>query len=149
MRILMLVSALVSLNGYAADDWLCTSQASLVEGSRILACGVGEAATESGARARAFDSAREEFARLCGPGTVCEEQKHVIEPKRTTCAASSEGWKCYRLLVYRLATGSAAAPHIRKLPKEHCKRVSVAQQNDDLIDSMFDQALVKALGRLQ
>lgn len=102
----MLALLLFFSTAFASENWLCTSQASQVQGDKVLACGVGHGADEDRARAKAFISSQAEFNRLCNASTNCKGKTVSIEPKRTTCDQEGSQWKCYRLLVFTVGTES-------------------------------------------
>ena len=87
---------------YAKEDWLCVQESSQIQNGTILACGIGEGKDEDAARAKAFDSAKAEFNRLCGASDACNGRRVTVEPQRTTCEQNIGGYKCYRLLVFSL-----------------------------------------------
>lgn len=100
-----LLTSSISLS--AEENWLCTSESSLIQGSDIHACGVGDAKDEDSARALAFNSAKREFDRICSVTTACVGKAVSVEPKRTTCETEGGKWKCYRLLVFTVSEKSA------------------------------------------
>jgi hypothetical protein len=106
MRVLILLAALSTFPILASEDWLCVTESSQVRGNVVLSCGVGEAATESEARAAAFDSAEVEFSHFHATASA-------IEPKRTTCAREDGGWKCYRAVEYTLGAGPVIRAKLR------------------------------------
>lgn len=101
MNFLMLLFSAISF-ATASESWLCTEESSQTQGQQIFACGVGHGEDEDQARAKAFDSAKAEFRRLCDVSTACKGLAVKVEPKRTTCEEGSQGWKCYRLLVFEV-----------------------------------------------
>lgn len=123
MRNLFWVSLIVflfSLNAWPMDQWLCTEDSSQIQGSRVLACGVGEGANETIARSAAIRNAQEEFMMICGPGTQCGEHKYNVAPSRSTCSRSEDGWKCYRLIAYEIKEDKKeASGRVRVQHSEH------------------------------
>lgn len=96
---LALILSLFSV-AQASENWLCVTQASKVQGTTVLACGVGSGKDEDQARTNAFNSAKLEFERICSASNDCEPKNYAVEPKRTTCDQDGSEWKCYRLLAY-------------------------------------------------
>ncbi len=89
----------------AQDQWLCTSQGISRTANVFQACGVGEATSESRARAKALDSAMAEFTTVCNASADCDIKRVSISPQRMSCYQDkgtgflSGGWKCTRLIV--------------------------------------------------
>lgn len=103
LLILWTFSAAIMSIAHADENWLCTSEASQVQGDHVLSCGVGEAKTENVARDRAFESAHMEFRNLCKASSNCRGHAVNVEPRRTTCAETKNGYKCYRMLVFTVS----------------------------------------------
>lgn len=80
----------------AGDQWLCTEESSILRGSSIYACGVATSKDEALARAEAYEESYREFSRITG------KQPISVQPQRTSCTRSIEGYKCYRLVVYSI-----------------------------------------------
>lgn len=104
MRLFPLLLVCCSINTFGRETWLCSSQASQIQGSSILACGVGEGSSESIARRNALLSAKEEFSGLCDANSECSLHRHSAVPGRTTCESNVGHWKCYRLVTYTVVT---------------------------------------------
>lgn len=102
----MILSILFVLINHASasENWLCTTESSLVKGTSIYACGIGSAKAEDVARARALRNAQTEFDRICNSSDSCAGFEKTVEPKRTTCEEVKGKWKCYRLVVFRIGT---------------------------------------------
>lgn len=128
---LALILSIILLKAHSVETWLCTSQASKVQGSSILACGVGLGKDEEQARAKAFDAAKAEFDRICQASSTCKDRPFTLEPKRTTCDQDGGGWKCYRLLAYSISeTGPSISgkPSINpKIKKGMTKKEVITQ----------------------
>ncbi len=85
---------------FGREDWLCTEDSSQVQGSRILACGVGYGANEMDARTVALRNAKDEFDAICTADTACGLRMYRATPSRSTCEKSEDGWVCHRLVIY-------------------------------------------------
>lgn len=132
MRNLLLIM-LVGLNAWAAEQWLCVEDSSQIQGSRVLACGVGVGVNEAQARSQALKSAQDEFSVVCGPDTECGDHKFSASPSRATCSETDGIWKCYRLVVYQI-----------KEAKRDARIVYYPNVRDEGMDLM-DRALEKEL----
>lgn len=88
----------------ANDVWICQEMASERHGDIIKTCGVGEGKTESDARLMAFDSAYNEFKRVCDASEDCNVSSVGVIPKRNSCEKTKDNYKCYRMIVYKLNT---------------------------------------------
>lgn len=125
-----LILALISMSIAQADDWLCTSEASQKRDTTILACGIGHAGDENGARAQAFENAKKEFDRICTISDDCRGRKISVVPNRTACEQKGASVTCRRLLSFQIGEEDANAPHIQPLdpiPVENFKPFSSAQ----------------------
>lgn len=125
-----LILALISMSIAQADDWLCTSEASQKRDTTILACGIGNAGDENGARAQAFENAKKEFDRICTLSDDCRGRKINVVPNRTACEQKANIVTCRRLLSFQIGEEDANAPHIQPLdpvPVENFKPFSSAQ----------------------
>lgn len=136
-----LLGYFMATNAFGMDQWLCTEDSSQIQGSRILACGVGEAMTEAGARKVALLNAEEEFQTICAPETICGQHKYSASPSRATCERSEDGWKCYRLVVYEIKKD-----YRKKFAMEQPKQfqdysLNVRDHQMDMIDAMIDKQL--------
>lgn len=87
-------------------EWYCTTQASNYSKDRILACGVGEADTESAARVEALEASKTEFLAIC-QAEDCAEWS--FRPKRTQCTPENGQWKCLRAVEFTPGPNSRAA----------------------------------------
>ncbi len=97
-----IIMLLMSVNAWPSDQWLCVEDSSQIQGSQILACGIGEGPTESVARKAALKSAQDEFSAVCDTQTLCGEHKYRAIPSRSTCEKTDSGWKCHRLVKYEI-----------------------------------------------
>jgi hypothetical protein len=85
----------------AADNWLCTQEASQRKGSVILSCGIGSGADENAARLSAFDAAKAEFAKICSVSDDCKNHLISAQPRRTACEQNEPNvYRCYRLIEF-------------------------------------------------
>lgn len=98
-----------------ADNWLCTEEGSLKQGSSILACGTGTGLTEEYAREQSLITAKNEFEQICNSSADCKNHKVVMDPKRMTCSQVLNQYKCYRLIVYTI--GDKLPPLIDQTPR--------------------------------
>lgn len=96
MKVLFLVSSILYSSFSMSASWLCREAASARNGDIINACGVGEANSESEARAKARDLAFEELDSICAKTPDCSNFEYVIQPLRTDCEKNAQGYKCYR-----------------------------------------------------
>lgn len=122
-----------------ADDWLCKSQASIERGGSLYSCGVATAPTEDAARARAFQNAQAEFASVCRATDGCAGKSFLVHPERTECDKTSDGIKCYRLVIYTPENATGGAPQgtkpyraDREKPALVAKRMTKAQVLENL-----------------
>lgn len=86
-------------------EWYCTTQASDYAADRILACGVGEAATEGAARVDALEAAKTEFLGVCQAPNCAD---WAFRPKRTQCNPENGVWKCLRAVEFSPSLQSRA-----------------------------------------
>ena len=91
-----LILLFLSLNAYA-DQWFCTDEALMRSGDTVKACGIGEDAKESKARAKAYEAARVDFNEYCYNAGDCWGHYLAVEPLRTECIKGDEGYKCWRM----------------------------------------------------
>jgi hypothetical protein len=85
-----------------------------VMGHEIQSCGIGYGSNEDDARSKAFDSAKNEFDRICKASSECAGKSVTVTPQRTSCDLDkSKKFKCYRMIVFTtgapIEPGSAAA----------------------------------------
>lgn len=135
-----LLTLLFGFNALAGESWLCTEDSSQLQGDSVAACGVGEGETEGKARRIAFNSAKTEFNEICGPDTECSMHKYAIEPKRTTCERIDGGWKCYRLMVFRVKNEPRRNAPERIIASQSSDRVRLSEQ--DVIDMVLMESLL-------
>lgn len=98
MKHLVLVLILInSLEAHSA--WYCNQVASewTENGKTLSACGVGYGKDENEARLDAFENAKMEFKNVCGKETSCAGRRVNIEPQRSECSPTEEGFTCRRL----------------------------------------------------
>ena len=87
----------------AKDNWFCTEESSAIVDGAIQACGIGTGKDEAEARTKALDNAQIEFNKLCKASADCKDHEVVVDPNhRTTCEPSKEGYKCYRMLAFKV-----------------------------------------------
>jgi hypothetical protein len=103
-----LILLFLSLNAYA-DQWFCTDEASSRSNNIIKSCGIGQAATEESARAKAFENARLEFRQVCNSSSDCIGRFIYSKPLRTECSQDSDGYKCYRMVQFRIGDPAPVA----------------------------------------
>lgn len=96
MRIIL--SLLLFSSTVHADNtsWVCTDEATTRSGGVWTACGVGWGMDEGSARLDALNKALNEFTTMCKMSASCKDKEREVEPTRSTCSVSPEGWKCYR-----------------------------------------------------
>jgi hypothetical protein len=85
-----------------AQDWLCSEEASIRQGSATLVCGMAVAPTEAQARAIALNNAKIEFSALCTGSSDCVGHYYNMVPKRTQCEEKGNKYKCARLVEYTI-----------------------------------------------
>lgn len=139
--LLLLLLCVFSQNAWPQENWLCTEDSSQVQGSRILACGIGEGANESIARKAALKNATEEFSVVCGPDTPCGERKYTAQPSRATCERDKDTlmWKCYRLVVYE--SDKSYRVQIQKEQQKIAYRSPYRDEGMDLMDASIEKDL--------
>lgn len=87
-------------SAFATEDWLCTTEAAVREGTKLSVCGIGESMYEGDARSRALRNAIEDGKLLCEVSSDCRDHKTKVLPQRTSCSQDKQGlWKCFRLVV--------------------------------------------------
>ena len=84
------------------EQWFCLEESGKRDQNVIWSCGVGEAPSESLARADALREAMKEFKTICEASADCSTQHVTVEPKRMTCLEMKDRWKCYRLIEVKL-----------------------------------------------
>jgi hypothetical protein len=97
----MIWALLISV-AFAKESWICTEESSLIQNDKIMTCGIGVAKDEDSARTKAFNSAKDEFDRICKISSSCNNHAVNVEPKRTTCEKDGSNWKCYRMLSFAI-----------------------------------------------
>ncbi len=138
----------LSLNLWASEQWLCTEDSSQIQGSQILACGVGEGHNESTARQLALKNAQQEFATVCDTQTLCGEHKYSAAPSRSTCEEKDGIWKCYRLVKYSIKEDKRTATV--ETTTNFYAAIFKRDQSDESIDmanELIRQYYKNALGR--
>lgn len=86
----------------AFADWFCKEASSQQYGDTILSCGVATSSDLQIARNSAFESAKDEFARLCNQSVNCRDYEVIVKPMRTDCSKQSDSHTCYRALEYHI-----------------------------------------------
>ncbi len=142
LKSLFILGLLIPINGYTQDQWLCSQSSSELRGEgAIAACGVGEGSTEGLARKEALKDARNEFDAVCAAGTECALLRYSVEPRRATCEEKVGGWKCFRLVVFR----------VKEEPRREITSANIiapqsygtmGMSNQDLIDASLRQGLL-------
>lgn len=105
-----LLILILPISSWASENWFCTTQSSKIQGSSILACGIGSAATEDEARLKAFDAAKSEFNRICQASDDCIVRAVTIDPMRTTCDKVDGSFQCHRLVSFVLGEANNSKP---------------------------------------
>lgn len=141
---IVLAGLVIGANICASEMWLCSEDSSQIQGSQILACGIGEGPTESIARKEAFKNAKEEFTSICDTQTLCGEHKYHAAPSRSTCEKKDDGWKCYRLIVYGIESDRRTAQNPAVFTTYNN---SVRDEGMDLMDSLINKELKKQLSQ--
>lgn len=141
MRLFPLLIVYCSIEAFGREVWLCSSQASQIQGSSVLACGVGEGNSESIARRNAFLSAKEEFSGLCDANSECALHRHSVTPGRTTCEGERDHWKCYRLVTYTITNDPSVARIDSKQVVPQYGRLS----NFELMEMSYRKNLIRQL----
>lgn len=137
------LALVLSLNSFAGDSWLCTEDSSQIQGSQILACGVGHGANEAIARKAALTNAKEEFSAICDVNTICGEHKFRARPSRSTCENKGGVWSCHRLVVYGIEEDLRVAHND---PANFTTYVpNVRDEGMDLMDELINRELRKQL----
>lgn len=107
-----LLLIILPISSWGAEDWFCTTQSSKIQGASILACGIGNAATEDEARIKAFDAAKAEFNRICQASDDCIVRPVTIEPMRTTCDKVNGSFQCNRMVGFALGQADKSKPKL-------------------------------------
>ncbi len=81
---------------FAHAEWYCDQVASEKSNQAISSCGIGESATEDGARKEALIKAYKELYMICDNSIDCKNYELIIEPLRTVCKQDSTKFKCHR-----------------------------------------------------
>jgi hypothetical protein len=103
-KLILMVLLVGSFYGHAEDKakpkeaWFCLDESGKRDGDILWACGVGEAPSESLARADGLREAMNEFKTICQASVDCDANHVTVEPMRMTCTEGTKGWKCYRLI---------------------------------------------------
>jgi hypothetical protein len=92
----------ISTSAIAKEEWFCTEQSSQIQNGAVQACGIGIGKDEAQARLRAFDNAQMEFKKICDASLNCKGHEATVDPKRTTCEPSADGYKCYRMVAFEI-----------------------------------------------
>jgi hypothetical protein len=82
--------------------WMCMEVATIREGNTYKSCGVGEAPTESEARAKARSNAIKEFQELCDISANCKDREFNITPLRNSCSKINNSFKCFRGIQFEI-----------------------------------------------
>ncbi len=98
MKYVILLILSFSVHAEDKPNWFCTEESGKREGNVLWACGVGEAPSESVARADGLREAISEFRVICQASVDCNMEQVTVEPKRMTCTHEKDRWKCYRLI---------------------------------------------------
>lgn len=105
MKYLITLLLLIGADAFA-DDWICKEESLQRSGDSYHACGIGYGPNEAQARMQAFMAAKNEFNQACSVSDDCIDHAVTLDPGRTTCEPSSQGYKCYRLEIFNVAGGS-------------------------------------------
>lgn len=127
MKHLIWILAILASNIALADDWLCTSESSQKRDSTILACGIGRAPDENGARSQAFENAKKEFDRICMTSDDCRGHRINVTPNRTACDQSNGSVVCRRLISFEIGEADSNTSVRDPIPIENFKPFSSAQ----------------------
>lgn len=101
MKALAFLLIVINFQAFAdqkSPDWFCVDESGKRDDNVIWSCGVGEAPSESLARADALREAFNEFKAICAYSSDCSLNNIITEPKRLSCIHSADRWKCYRLI---------------------------------------------------
>jgi hypothetical protein len=101
MKMILIIILSIS-HAASKEQWFCTDESGKRDKNVIWSCGVGEAPSESLARADALKEAMKEFRTICEASRDCSTEHVIVEPKRMTCLEMKDRWKCYRLIEVRL-----------------------------------------------
>lgn len=126
--------------------WLCDEEASQRSGPVIKACGIGKAPTESDARLNALESAKNEFDKLCQASDDCADHKVVLDPRRTVCKPTNNGFVCHRLVNF------AIQPHLqnrlqRSRARSEASPYPLSRSKTKLAKGMSKREVMGILGR--
>jgi len=105
LKLCMLFAVLLMAKTSFSDDWICHEESSVRVGGAygtINSCGIGEAKNEPQARILAFKNAKAEFNQICQTSVDCHGHNVTVEPARTECESSGDGYKCYRLIRFHI-----------------------------------------------
>jgi len=106
MRIYIIFLALFFKPISAYGGWYCDQVASewLDKGKILQSCGIGIGADENEARLMAFNNARKEFDLVCNRDTTCANRVVNIDPYRSACNPTKDGFICHRLFYYYITS---------------------------------------------
>lgn len=111
MRIILFqMITLISMNGFADDQWFCTDDQAMRSGNTMMICGIGTSGVEGEARKRALNYAINEFETICNLSSDCKGRKVIVEPKRSSCSAhkpinpysTTDIITCHRMFTFTL-----------------------------------------------
>lgn len=102
MLILMILSMTAQTANASNDQWLCKEEASQRRSNTVVSCGIGTGGSEDDARAKAFESAKAEFDRVCNASSDCIYHEVKAIPKRTDCSYKDNQYVCYRLVDFTI-----------------------------------------------
>ncbi|MES2181066.1 MAG: hypothetical protein V4493_03085 [Pseudomonadota bacterium] len=94
--------SLIMSVSFASESWFCVDNASKVDGSNVVVCGVGFQAHPANARQEAFTAATNEFIMLCNSSSDCQNHEYTVTPGRMTCETKNNMTTCYRMLTYHI-----------------------------------------------
>lgn len=118
---------------YAADiaSWICRESASTRSGNILLVCGVGEAPDEHNAKIAALRNAAEEFKEICSQSADCRDRQYRVEPKRTDCEKTKDGYKCYRAFLYEITRKVSTQAFLKYQQQLLDEEISLTQEKLD------------------
>lgn len=111
--VFLILSLLVNTS-QASENWFCKEESSVRRDNSIEACGTASSVDYDKAKALAFESAKNEFNRVCRASSDCAGHDISINPKRTSCDQKDGIFTCYRLLEFVIALDIGSEPKIIK-----------------------------------
>jgi|GEM_PF-4091086 len=115
-----------NLTPNAEAGWFCEQAASEKNGNNIMACGIGEGASEDLARKLALESAFVELDSICERSIDCRTFETLIEPQRNDCQKKGEKYRCIRAILAIITGTKRKAPFSKEVSnKEYLQKFDI------------------------